>query len=263
MRSPFFTLFSLACLTITAEGWAQTPAASPPPDGAPPPSPASVDPSAPPTAAPPPPVFARPSFAPMPFEEKAFVPYEPYDPTRGRDLRRPPRQMSAVDGKGLPEGYHEEKRLQRAPFITGGPLFFVGYAAAIAGGVLGSNQSARPDRWAWMYVPIIGPFVTLDRARPTFDNDADAVLVGITGVMQLTGLLVFAGGFVLPKRTLWVMDEDEKRLWDEREDEWKRERRRRSDRRRGSHAPGAVASSLFVSPFALRQGGGIGVIGVW
>lgn len=213
--------------------------------------------------------------------------------------RRPPDELKGVEGQLPPEGYHEVRKYQRVPFIVGPVFFGVAYALSIAGGVLGGNQSKRPDLWNGMFIPVVGPFVTLERARPTFSNDIDAALLTTVGIFQIAGLGLTIGGFFMPKRILWVMDDATDKEWDRREDEWKEEKREQERQRKrleregyrgargvGTSAPGegpardggpsqappertarvrpaSPAFGVRVAPLVWPQGGGFGVSGVW
>jgi len=199
--------------------------------------------------------------------------------------RRPPDEIKGVDGQRPPEGYHEVRKFQRAPFVIGPVFFGVSYLLSIAAGGIGGGQSGRRDLWEGMYIPVVGPFITLARARPTFSDDIDSVLLTTVGIFQVAGLGLTIGGFFMPKRILWVMDEATDKEWDRREDEWKEEKKEREQQRkrleregyRGAldapaegrrakvaRAPGAPGSFGFaLTPLVLPSGGGLGMSGRW
>lgn len=114
----------------------------------------------------------------------------------------PPRVLPAVEGRSPPPGYRPEQRIRRGMVIGGAVTFGVLYlATVVAGGFL--QESAQPDRFAPLFVPVAGPFVTLGTADPAA---LPSVLLAIDGIAQALGLGLTIGGVIHPEE-VWVRDE--------------------------------------------------------
>ncbi len=255
MRSRFFGLALCAGLTTSLAASAQIPSPAPPPT-VPAPTPAVV-----------PSVDEREVFVPPPIRQDFRPPPPPVMELHWH--RRPPDELKGVEGQRPPEGYHEVRKYQRAPFAIGPVFFGFSYLLSAISARVGGGQSGRQDLWDAMYVPVLGPFITLERARPTFSDDIDSVLLTTVGIFQVAGLGLTIGGFFMPKRILWVMDEATDKEWDRREKEWDREEDEQRGRRRRGDGAGAVradrasAFSFTLQPVVLSSGGGFGVSGAW
>ena len=112
--------------------------------------------------------------------------------------------VAAYEGGKIPENAHIEERtnmgLVRAGAIVGG--IFYGSSILYALGTCGAQMECRSGS-AWLYLPVLGPFITAAYA-PTTGGAALSVFDG--GVQALGAGLVLAG-IVAPKKVVVWQDE--------------------------------------------------------
>jgi len=171
---------------------------------------------APPAPPPPPPVYQQPGYYPPP---QAYPPPPAYAPGYPPPGYAPaygypplgyaaPRPMP-MDPDNPPDGYHTESRMRTGLVVGGGVLFGVPYllsAATAAGGLSDHNDELVP-----LFIPVVGPFVTLSTAHVFVGTDNDLEQVGrifgamgliIDGIMQVAGFSLVVVGLSVQKRVV-------------------------------------------------------------
>lgn len=186
---------------------ATPPVALPPPPplaapfGQPPPAPPSPGWTAPPPAgAPPPPQSLPPppgfTVAPVPYGAPPGAPpgYDPYGP------RKLPDVMPYAEGQPIPPGYVVVERSHMDVAAIGGALFLVGYlpavyVGALAGAANSSSLDGSDDDFAPLYIPVAGPFATIESANA---NATGAFWLVLLGAAQTAGVVVGITGLAMP-----------------------------------------------------------------
>lgn len=161
--------------------------------------PSAAQPSAPLASAP------QPS-APQPIKELRPSQSPRYVLPRARDAEpdpeipegssyRPP-VVVAYEGGRVPKDAKLEERPRTGLIATGISLTASAYAASLTYAIAtcGAQMECRNGS-AWLYAPIIGPFVAATRA-PTSGGMA---LAAFDGAVQSIGVALFAAGFLAPK----------------------------------------------------------------
>ncbi len=90
-------------------------------------------------------------------------------------------------GMSLPPGYDVETSTHDGAATAryfGAGFFAAGYGAAYVGAV------ANPTELAWLFAPVIGPWITMGKV------DSGEVLLAVDGVLQGAGALVLIGGLI-------------------------------------------------------------------
>jgi hypothetical protein len=163
-------------------------------------------PPGPPAGQPPPPGYGQ---APPGYGQPAPPAYYPapgygpqYYPQQG-DPR--PRTMDYDDGQEVPQGYHVRTKV-RTGLIGGGSgllggLWIVSIITGIFGNAGHSLTDGRKDTWTPMYIPAVGPFVTMGTASSDLSGGGTALLA-IDGIGQLGGLAMIIIGITVPKKQL-------------------------------------------------------------
>lgn len=184
-------------------------AADPPPPLPPPP------PSAAPTTAaqpPPPPGYGQqppPGYG-QPPPGYGQPPPGYYPPPGGYYPNAPPPSdprpvsMEYDEGQDIPQGYHLQSKV-RGGLIGGGAGLLGGlWIISIITGAIGNagnNLVGSEERWTPMYIPIVGPFVTMGTAAPNLGGDGVALLA-IDGIGQLGGAAMIVLGIAVPRKRL-------------------------------------------------------------
>jgi hypothetical protein len=168
-----------------------TPAAAPPPGFAPAPTP-------PPGYAPPPagapPGDGPPPQPPYPYPYPYAPPVYPQQPSRDWEAR----QREAADdwqpGEPVPDGYRKVTGIRKGLVIGGsvtwGSVYLFNAAAAA------SLHDTEQQRFDPLYVPAIGPFITIATARP---DSLGALGLVLDGLVQSGGLAMMIIGLVSPQ----------------------------------------------------------------
>jgi hypothetical protein len=221
MRSLHVSATLCFVLSTSTFAFAETPEAAPPTLSATVPAPVTS--AAVPTGSAP---TAKASSAPAPAASAASEPAAPtsdvssapaanrvgrsslarHDDSRGREASaepevpdgssyRPP-VVVAYEGGRVPKDSQLEQRPRAGLIATGIALTGSAYAAALTYAIstCGAQMECRHGS-AWLYAPIIGPFVTATRA-PTSGGMA---LAAFDGAVQSIGVALFAAGFLAPK----------------------------------------------------------------
>ena len=177
------------------------PSAAPPPSAAPAPAaPPPATGSAPypypqqsPYAYPPPPGYAPypypppPGYAPYPYPPPDYYYAPPQAPP-------PPREMDYEDGQQIPVGYHVESRVRRGPIIAGSIMFGITYFVNVI--AAGETNGDEAD---WLYIPVIGPWVWVEKCDQANDECTFLTLHALTHTMG-AALLIY--GLAAPKKRL-------------------------------------------------------------
>jgi hypothetical protein len=162
----------------------------------PPPLPPATAAQPPPGYAPPPPGYGQPppGYYPPPG-------YPPYGQPP-RDTR--PIKMDYEEGDPIPQGYHVRTKV-RAGLIGGGAGMIGGlWIISIIAGAIGNAGHELTDGdepWTPMYIPVVGPFITMGTAARDLSSAGHALLA-IDGIIQVGGLAMIVLGAVLPKKEL-------------------------------------------------------------
>jgi hypothetical protein len=116
---------------------------------------------------------------------------------------RLPERMDYIEGAPLPEGYRVDTQprvgMAIGGWVTFGSLYLL---SAIAGGLeidSGSDYQSSNKGGAALFVPAIGPFISLGTIHP--DNIGGVLLV-IDGVGQCAGLALGIAAFAAPKQVI-------------------------------------------------------------
>jgi hypothetical protein len=124
----------------------------------------------------------------------------------------PPLRM---DPDHPPPGYHTESRIRTGMAVGGGVMLGAAYlisAGVGAAGMTDDNRGLDP-----LFVPVVGPFVTLSTARVFHRTDDGLAYVGkvfggigliLDGVVQVAGLSLLVAGLAAQKQVV-VRDRDE------------------------------------------------------
>jgi hypothetical protein len=192
----------VTALAMGSTALAQTPPAAPPP-GYGPAAPGYPPPGYPPGYAPP--GYAPPGYA----GQGAYaVPGYGQPPPAGM----PPARM---DPDHPPPGYHTESRMRSGMAVGGGVMLGAAYlisAGVGATGLTDDNRGLDP-----LFVPVVGPFVTLSTAHVFRRTDDGLAYVGkvfggigliLDGVVQVAGLSLLVAGLAARKHVV-VRDRDE------------------------------------------------------
>lgn len=121
--------------------------------------------------------------------------------------RRP--HVVSYEGGEIPSSAHFETR-PNIGLITGGLLTLaIPYSVSLfyALGTCGAQQACRQGS-DWLYVPIVGPFITATQA-PTTGGSA---LSAFDGMLQLAGAAMTVAGIALPRKVVVWQDDRYARL---------------------------------------------------
>jgi hypothetical protein len=117
---------------------------------------------------------------------------------------RPPRPRAAPDwqdGEPIPPGYHPVQRMRKGPVIAGactfGILYFISVLVAAAGTDI-SNSNHTTSSVTGLYVPVVGPFITMTQSPSATGN----VLLVIDGAGQVAGAVLLLYGLISPQTVL-------------------------------------------------------------
>lgn len=232
MQSSFASLVAfVTTLAVSAQVAAQvpppaeTPPPVPPPAAYPPPPPGYPPPGYPPPGyAPPgypppgyaPPGYPPPGYAPPGYAPPAYYPATPPGYGPGYTPPLPPSaQRALLDPENPPDGYHTESRARSGMVVAGGVMLGIGYgisAAAAGAGLSDGNDNLVP-----LFIPVAGPFVTLNTARVFRGGEDTGEDVGkvfgaigliFDGLIQVTGVTLLVVGLAARKEVV-VRDKPE------------------------------------------------------
>lgn len=116
-----------------------------------------------------------------------------------------PRVIEYDEGAPIPQGYHLRTKV-RGGLIGGGAGMLGGLwlISIITGAIVNAaNESLgkNPDMYTPMYVPVLGPFITLGTAASDMSSGSNAFMA-LDGIIQTGGLAMIVLGIVLPKQEL-------------------------------------------------------------
>jgi hypothetical protein len=215
LRGLAVATFTLLLATPASAQQPETAPAEPPAPAPEPPAPAPE----PPAPAPEPPVpVAQPAPAPQPPRPPApqrgygYPPpygypgygygYPPYGYGYGYGYPvEPPARLPYKEGEPAPAGYHLDTRIRKGLVIAGSTTFGACYLLSV--GVAAAFQDDNDaDDVTPMFVPLVGPFLTMGTADPT--GFATFALT-VDGLAQTVGLGMFIAGIANEER-VWVHD---------------------------------------------------------
>jgi hypothetical protein len=105
------------------------------------------------------------------------------------------------DGEPIPPGYHPVQRARRAPIIAGAVTFGILYLISVlvaAGGTDDANRNHTGNSLAGLYVPVVGPFITMTQNSSAVGN----VVLVLDGAGQAAGAVLLLYGLVAPQTVL-------------------------------------------------------------
>jgi hypothetical protein len=161
--------------------------------------PAPADPVIP--VAPPVPQGLTPIFPPgvgTPGTAAPAYPPRPLD-FDGMQLLLPP-TLAFEEGQTVPSGYVVGSRTDRSLVVAGSTAFGVSYLTSlIAAGVAISTNSGSGTSYAPLFVPVIGPYITIGTAKA---SGAAAVWLALDGLAQTGGATVFVYSLIAKEKYL-------------------------------------------------------------
>lgn len=105
------------------------------------------------------------------------------------------------EGEPIPPGYHPVQRMRRGPIIAGavtfGVLYFLNVLIA-AGATDAANASHSSSSVNGLYVPVIGPFITMTQTSSATAN----VFLVLDGAGQAAGAVLLLYGLTSPQTVL-------------------------------------------------------------
>ncbi|MDP8999159.1 MAG: hypothetical protein M3O46_03510 [Myxococcota bacterium] len=105
------------------------------------------------------------------------------------------------EGEPIPPGYHPVQRMRRGPIIAGavtfGVLYFLNVLVA-AGGTDAANVNHSSSSLNGLYVPVIGPFITMTQTSSAIAN----VFLVLDGAGQAAGAVLLLYGLTSPQTVL-------------------------------------------------------------
>lgn len=108
-----------------------------------------------------------------------------------------PDVIAYEEGKPIPPEYTRIQRSRRKLVIAGSVLFATAYSISLMGAT--TAVLSGDDRFATMYIPVAGPFITVGVAR-------DDLPSGLRTVFLLDGLTQIAGAALLVTGIAWKED---------------------------------------------------------
>ena len=186
---------STAILCSASAAFAQAPAPAP---AQPPPGFEQQPPAAqpPPPAGQPPPVYGQPP-PPGYYPPPGYGYGVPPTPMLG------PKKMDYEEGDPIPPGYHVDTKIRKGLVIGGAVTFGVCYlfSALFASTLESANDAlgSSNDDYVPLYIPVVGPFITIGSAQ---SEGAGTFLLVIDGIAQAGGLAMFIAGLAAPSSEL-------------------------------------------------------------
>lgn len=180
-------LAALAALTVATSAAAQAKpeGEAPPATTAPAPSSAQPPPGYPPPGYPPP-GYPPPGYPPPP----GYYPVPYYVPVHAEPPAWKP-------GEPAPPGYHVDTRMDVKTLRSGVSLLaFTWIVSVVAGAILNEaedegDDDVDPGDWSTLYVPVVGPFLTM---RNTSTDDAGWAFLLLDGVLQSGATIMIVVG---------------------------------------------------------------------
>jgi hypothetical protein len=119
-------------------------------------------------------------------------------------------QSVAYEGGKIPEGSTIEKKPNIVLVATGASIFGAAYAASLITAVAmcppGTDSKSPNCGAGWLYLPIVGPFITAAQSS----GPGGAGLAAFNGGVQVLGAALALSGFVAQKRFVVWQDKDSK-----------------------------------------------------
>ena len=174
------TFLALALLLVAQHTQAQEPSET-----------ESTEEQAPPPPAPPPPPPA-PAIAPEPPRVEVTP-----------NVSNEPRAYYADEG--VPDGYRLQESPRLALVVSGAVLLSALWVTSASAAVAldreddGTDDPNFDDKYWPMFLPVVGPFVTIKTAD---SSGTGAAILALDGAAQAIGLGMFIAGFAAPKREL-------------------------------------------------------------
>ena len=104
-------------------------------------------------------------------------------------------------GTPIPHGYHAETRVRKGKVISGAIVFGVTYLYSSFIAAVGqdiSDASGEDNVLAWMFIPVLGPFLEMMET----DSTTIRYILALDGIAQAAGVTLLVTGLMYPK---WVL----------------------------------------------------------
>jgi hypothetical protein len=148
-------------------------------------------------------LLAPPARADEPAPARSPAPVVAYGPSR-----------VALDvPRYAPPGYHYEQKRFLAPILGGGVTLGVGWAASAVTGLIGKiitmgiSDGGPGTEFGPMFVPLVGPFITLGLQPANQRSDGFTAAAVVMGGGQIVGASLLIAGLAMGKQTVLVEDE--------------------------------------------------------
>jgi hypothetical protein len=134
-------------------------------------------------------------------------PYPPYGygygyPPYGYGYPTQPQRLPYREGEPPPPGYHLDTRIRKGLVIAGATTFGACYLLSV-GVAAAFQEDNHADDVTPLFVPVVGPFITLGTAHPTaFATFA----LTVDGAAQTVALGLLIAGLTSEEK-LWVRDD--------------------------------------------------------
>jgi hypothetical protein len=107
------------------------------------------------------------------------------------------------EGDPIPPGYHPSTRIRSGLVGGGAAMFGAPYLLSVLAAAIDSDLcngvSNCTTTLAPLYIPVVGPFITLGTAGGSATGD---VFLVVDGILQATGVVLFVFGIAVPKTVL-------------------------------------------------------------
>lgn len=196
------TAVAAALLMVPALCYAQDPGPAPPapPGFAPQPPPPQGEPFLPP----PPPQPGYPQQGAPGYPQQGYPPdYSGQGPAlpgaQPKTYRDLPETLPYEEGDPVPYGYRPDTRIRKGLVIGGAVTLGSLYLISASFGSLATDVSSSGDDYRPLYVPVLGPFITINTAD---SRGSGTFFLLIDGVGQSAGLAMLIAGLAAPKSVL-------------------------------------------------------------
>jgi hypothetical protein len=106
------------------------------------------------------------------------------------------------EGEPPPEGYYLAKQSRRGLTIAGVAVFGGAYALSVIGALSVLTESNSSGGFEPLFIPIVGPFITMGTADNTELDDLGALLL-LDGAAQTAGAVMFIIGMASGEKRVY------------------------------------------------------------
>lgn len=126
-----------------------------------------------------------------------------------KSFRDMPETLPYEEGDPVPYGYRPDTRIRRGLVIGGAVTLGSLYLMSASFGSLASDVDSGSDDYTPLYVPVLGPFITINTAN---SRGSGTFFLLMDGVGQSAGLAMLIAGLAAPQSVLVRNDIAEVRL---------------------------------------------------